>query len=146
MILDTLENIGKYADLNPLFAKVVEFIKENNLNSLSAGVHKIVGDDLFVNIQEAKAKSRQDAKLESHRRMIDIQIPISGTEEHGWSPLSSLNEAPYDETNDISFYGETPQAYYNVKPGQMVIYFPEDGHAPAITPTTLKKAIFKVKC
>ena len=53
MIVDTLENLEKYVSLNPLFAEVVKFLKENDLNELEDGKHSIVGNDLFVNITTA---------------------------------------------------------------------------------------------
>ena len=34
--------------------------------------------------------------------------------------------------------------YFNVKNDQFVVFFPQDGHAPAITPVTLKKIVVKV--
>ena len=38
------------------------------------------------------------------------------------------------------------QTYFTVKPGQMVVFFPQDGHAPCISDKpAIKKAIFKVK-
>ena len=50
MIIDKLENLKKYESVNPLFAKVVEFLQQNDLNALEAGKHEIVGKDLFANI------------------------------------------------------------------------------------------------
>ena len=52
-----------------------------------------------------------------------------------------------DSEFDISFYGDTkPQTYVTCQPGQMVIFFPQDGHAPCISEKpVIKKAIFKVK-
>ena len=58
MIIDKLENLKKYESVNPLFAKVVEFLQQNDLNALEAGKHEIVGKDLFVNIQVAKGTTR----------------------------------------------------------------------------------------
>lgn len=145
MIIDTLSNLERYASLNPLFPEVIKFINQHPLDTLPLGKHAILGDDLFVNIVDAQPKQRPEARLETHRQMIDIQVPLSGTEEHGWSPLSSLPEAAYDEASDISFYDGAASIYYHVSPMQMTIYFPEDAHAPAITPVTLRKAIFKVR-
>ncbi len=34
MVVDTLDNLEKYVSLNPLFAEVVKFIKENDLTKL----------------------------------------------------------------------------------------------------------------
>ena len=31
MIIDTIDNLGKYTSLNPLFADVIEFLKNNDL-------------------------------------------------------------------------------------------------------------------
>ena len=39
MIVDTIDNLDKYIGVNPLFAEVVEFIKNNDLNKLEAGKH-----------------------------------------------------------------------------------------------------------
>ena len=54
MVIDTIDNLEKYATLNPLFKDVVEFIKANDLNTLEEGKHFIKDKDLFVNIQTAK--------------------------------------------------------------------------------------------
>ena len=34
MVVDRLENIEKYASLNPLFAQAIEFLKSHVLNAL----------------------------------------------------------------------------------------------------------------
>ena len=34
MVIDTLENLEKYATLNPLFKDVCNFLKNNDLNAL----------------------------------------------------------------------------------------------------------------
>ena len=104
-------------------------------------------------MQEAPAKSRKEARFESHRRMIDIQVPLSDSEEYGWTPTAALPNGTYDEGCDMTMHDpaapktseDVTQTYFMLHPGQFAIFFPEDGHAPAITPTGLHKAIIKVK-
>lgn len=148
MIIDTLENLGKYVALNPLFADVVDFLEKNDLNVLEQGKHLIKDKDLFVNIQAAKGRTKEAATLETHRNMIDIQIPLDGDETFGYTPLADLPSSfEYNAEKDITKYGDTTaQTYLTLKPGQMGIFFPQDGHAPCITEKAeIKKAIFKVK-
>jgi len=145
MVLDDISQFERYVQLNPLFQKVADFLANNDLSTLEKGKHEIDGEDLFVNIVDAKPKTREEARLETHIKMIDIQIPVSAPEEHGWTPLAALSSAEYDEANDIRFHEGLAQDYFTLRPGQFVIYFPADGHAPAITPNTIRKAIFKVK-
>ena len=147
MIIDTIENLGKYVTLNPLFADVVEFLKNNDLQTIEEGKHFIKDKDLFVNIQVAKGKTQEAAVLETHIEMIDIQIPITCEETFGYTPLCNLPDFEYNAEKDITKYGDTKaQTYVTVKPGQFVIFFPQDGHAPCIiNQPEIKKAIFKVK-
>lgn len=147
MIIDTISNLYKYVGLNPLFADVVEFLKKNDLNTMEEGKHPILGDRLFVNITTTKARSEGEAILETHVEMVDIQLPLDADETYGYTPLQCLPESEYDAEKDISFYGDTkPQTYVTCQPGQMVIFFPQDGHAPCISEKpVIKKAIFKVK-
>ena len=93
MIVDKIENLEKYYSLNPLFREVAEFLRANDMNALSTGIHHIKGDDVFVNIQEAKGKTQQEAVVEYHHKMIDIQIPFNGPETYGYIPTDDLPEA-----------------------------------------------------
>ena len=61
MIIDKIENLKMYESVNPMFAKVVEFLAQNDLNKLEAGKHEIKGKDLFVNIINQKGKTVDDA-------------------------------------------------------------------------------------
>ena len=147
MIIDSIDNLGKYVAMNPLFADVVDFLKSHDLQTLEAGKYPIKDKDLFLNLQMAKGRSQEAAVLETHIEMIDIQIPISGEETCGYTPLQDLPSFEYNAEKDITKYGETKaQTYVTLKPGQIAIFFPQDGHAPCITDAPeIKKAIFKIK-
>lgn len=90
MILDTLENIGKYASLNPLFPKVVEYLQNTDLMAQEPGRVNIDGNKLFVNHNVVKGKMVDDARMETHNAMIDIQIPLSCAEVMGYTPRQYL--------------------------------------------------------
>jgi YhcH/YjgK/YiaL family protein len=147
MIIDTLENLKKYASVNPLFPKVVEFLEKNDLNTLEAGKQEIVGKDLFINVQVAKGKTPDEAVIETHDKMIDIQIPISAAETYGYTPREALPKAEYNAEKDITkIPGLAAESYVTCQPGSFAIFFPQDGHAPCIAGVPeLKKAIFKIK-
>ena len=147
MIIDKLENLRKYAALNLLFADVIEFLKDHDLQTLEAGKYPIKDKDAFLNLQMAKGRSQDAAVLETHVEMIDIQIPLSGEETFGYTPLDDLPDFEYNAEKDITKYGDTKaQTYVTLKPGQMAIFFPQDGHAPCIsTAPEIRKAIFKIK-
>lgn len=147
MIIDQLTNLHKYAGINPLFDNVVRFITEHDLNQLPEGKHTIVEGEAFVNITRTAGKTHRQAALEYHRKMIDIQVPLTAEETFGYTPTEQLPQAPFDEAKDIAkLPGVTPQTYVKVAPGQMAVFFPQDGHAPCISEAAdFKKAIFKIK-
>ena len=54
--------------------------------------------------------------------------------------------APYDESKDIIFYHDQPTSYVDLLPGDFVILFPEDGHAPFVGDgSPISKLIVKVR-
>ena len=67
-------------------------------------------------------------------------------EEMGYTPLNELPDASYNEDNDAAIYpvGMLARDYFNVHKGEFIIFFPQDGHAPAITSVPLKKVVVKV--
>lgn len=146
MVIDTLDNLSKYESLNPLFKDVVEFLKNNDLNALEEGKHQIKGGDLFLNITTAKGKTPEEAVMETHNKMIDIQIPLSVSETYGYSPACTLPVAEYNEVKDITKIPDVvADSYVTCRPGMFAIFFPQDGHAPCISEEPcIKKAIFKV--
>lgn len=145
MIIDTIDNLGKYAALNPLFGKVAEFIAQNDLLSLAAGKYEIEGKDCFLNRNLSRGKTKEEARIESHNLMIDIQIPLNVPEQMGYTPRPELPECEYNDVKDITFYPGLAKEYVTIYPGQFVIFFPQDGHAPCVSEVEIEKAIFKVK-
>ncbi len=146
MIVDTLDNLEKYVVLNPLFADVVAFMKEHKFEDLEDGKHLIKGTDIFLNLTTITPKAEEAAGLEWHRRMIDIQIPLDGEEVYGYTPVATLPETEFNEEKDVAKLSQRSQTYVRVEPGQMAIFFPQDGHAPCISSKErLRKAIFKVR-
>ncbi|MEN6588123.1 MAG: YhcH/YjgK/YiaL family protein [Proteiniphilum sp.] len=146
MIVDNLANAANYFSLHPLFEKAFEYIRQLNLETVATGSVEIEGRQLRASIVETALKPVEAARLEAHKKFIDIQIPVAKAETFGWKSLSSLSSSVsgYDEANDIEFFTEKPSALVTVLPGEFVIFSPEDGHAPLIGEGSTKKIILKV--
>lgn len=92
-------------------------------SKLEDGKHFIKESNLFVNITTAHGKSEEDAVLETHRKMIDIQIPLDNEETYGYTPLADLPEVEYNEAKDVTKYpGVKAQTLVTCKPGQFAIF------------------------
>lgn len=148
MIIDKIENLKQYVSLNPLFPKVIEFLENTDLNTLENGKHEIEGKDLFVNIMDTVGKSKETATMETHKNMLDIQIPLNTDETFGYTPTELLPDCPYNAEKDATKYpGVQGEGFVTCHPGMMAIFWPQDGHQPCISESeNIHKAVFKVKC
>ena len=145
MVIDSLKNMRHYESLNPLFKKAFDYIEQTDLNTLEPGKIVLIENELIVNVNQIGPKTKEEAKLETHDEYVDIQVPISGVEIMGYTQRVDLPEAEYDAAIDMTLYDGAAANYLTVTPGMITLFFPEDGHAPGITSTGLKKIIIKVK-
>ncbi|HEU4891582.1 MAG TPA: YhcH/YjgK/YiaL family protein [Vicinamibacterales bacterium] len=147
MVLDALSQLNRYLDLHPRFRVIADAIASRNLAALLPNRYEIDGARLYLSIDENDGRGHARARLESHRRYIDIQVTLAGDEEIGWRPVSECYgpTAAFDEHRDIQFYGDIPQTWLAVPPGFFAIFFPHDAHAPLAGAGRLKKAIFKIE-
>ncbi|MDP4277327.1 MAG: YhcH/YjgK/YiaL family protein [Bacteroidota bacterium] len=146
MILDSLKNSDAYCALHPLLKKAFDYIKSHDLSVIEPGKIVVDGDRLFISVSELNGKTPEAAKMEGHQKYIDIQIVLKGEEKMGWTAIEHCTHVlePYNSEKDIAFFTDKPTAFIDVQPGEFVIFFPEDGHAPAIGDGPIKKAIVKV--
>lgn len=105
MIFDTIANAERYASLHPLFPKAFDFIRNTDLLALAPGRYPIVGEDLFVIVEQAPGRTREVAKLECHRKYIDIQLVLEGMDEMGWKALADCKNpvSEFKTEKDIQF-------------------------------------------
>lgn len=147
MILESLNNTKRIESLHPLFKQAFDYLKSTDFSKMEDGKYELEGSRLYVNIASIFGKEKKDAAIETHKKYIDIQMPLLGVEKIGWKPGSELQQesVPYKEEKDIAFYIDQPTAYTKIYPGQFAIYFPEDGHAPGIGQGNIRKVIVKVQ-
>ena len=146
MIIDRLDEAHRYFPLHPLFPRAFEILWSPDLSSLHAGKHQIEGDRLYLVIALEEGVGMDRAVLEAHRRYIDIQFVIEGTDMIGWKPVRECTHVrqPYDESKDVELYGGKPASWSPVAGPGFALYFPGDAHAPLGGTGRLRRAIVKV--
>ena len=146
MIADSLKNYKSYLGIAPRLTKAFEFILNNDIAAMEDGRHNIDGDEIFAMVSSPELKQPENAPVETHKKYLDIQLVLSGSERFGWIAAEELAapSAPFDEAKDICFWEDKPTMYFDLHVGQMAIFLPEDGHAPMIGEGKIKKCIVKV--
>ncbi len=146
MILDRLENAEHYYAMHPNFEKAFAFLRQSNLAALPAERYDIDGDRVFCMISKGPGRSRAEAKLEAHRKYIDIQYVIAGSDDMGWKPTADceLVETAYNAEKDIEFFNDEPDSWTEVPAASFVIFFPQDAHAPLVGSKEIHKAVLKI--
>ena len=147
MIIDSIDNSARIEGLHPLFKKAFDYLKSIDFSLLEVGKTQIEKEDIICMVSVIEGKEKGKTPLETHHKYIDIQLPVSAPEIYGWKPLCELADLSviYNTENDISFFEDSPEAYYKVNPGNFVVFFPEDAHAPGIGNGTIKKIVMKIK-
>lgn len=148
MVVDRLAESGRYLRMHPLFQQAFEFLNQvaSDPERFADGRHTLVEGKLVVILERAEGRAQAGARLEAHRKMIDIQLVLSGEERIGWRPQPEclgIVEA-YSADRDIEFYSEQPTTWLDLRRGDFAIFFPTDAHAPLAGSGPLRKAIAKV--
>lgn len=147
MILSDLKHSERIESLHPLFKTLFDYVKSHDLLHTELGRIEIDGENLFINNVAAEGVPAEQQPLEAHRAYIDVHILLEGTERIGWKSIKSVsNETkPYEAENDCALYTEPASAYIDLQPGEFLIVYPEDPHAPLIGNGKIRKLIGKVK-
>jgi YhcH/YjgK/YiaL family protein len=146
MILAKLTEADRYATLHPLFARAFEFLRTTDLGALEPGKHAIQGEQLFAIVESCPGRTRAEAKLECHRRYIDIQLVLEGIDEMGWKPVVECADpqTDYDAARDIRFFNDAPSSWIATPPGSFCLFFPDDAHAPLVSAGRIRKVVVKI--
>ncbi|HEX9784684.1 MAG TPA: YhcH/YjgK/YiaL family protein [Opitutaceae bacterium] len=148
MILDTLANADRYADMHPDFARGFAYLAEFSAE-IPDGRDDIDGDRVFALVQTVQTAPASEKRFEAHRRYIDIQYVLSGKEVMEHSPVGDLTPSgAFDEGKDVGFFHDPAGATrLLVTEGTFAIFFPHDGHKPccaAAESATVRKIVIKV--
>jgi YhcH/YjgK/YiaL family protein len=146
MILAKLTETDRYAALHPLFARAFDFLSNTDLKALAPGKHALQGDQLFAIVEACAGRTRSEAKLECHRRYIDIQLVLEGVDEMGWMSVAECVDpaTDYDNARDIRFFNDAPASWITTPPGSFCLFFPDDAHAPLVSAGAIRKVVVKI--
>ena len=149
MIFDKLSNAKQYYKLSEKLQKGFDFLNNTDLLNLPDGRYEILGDEIYANVQFLETKPKDEKKWEVHRKYIDIQYIIKGSECMGYGLLEEFCDVveEYDDKKDVEFLQGDKFNYINLKQGEFVVFYPNDVHAPMLAVSELeniKKVIVKV--
>ncbi|QAR31026.1 DUF386 domain-containing protein [Ornithobacterium rhinotracheale] len=147
MVLSNLKNSSRYEHLHPAFKKAFDYIKSHDLLHTELGKIELEGEDLFIINSHSDLKPKEEQVLEYHRKYIDIQVLLQGTECIGWKDLDACTDElqAYSAEKDCGLYRDAATSYLELQPGEFVIFYPEDAHAPVIGEGSVRKLVVKVK-
>ena len=146
MILDRIEQADLYVSVNPHLAKAFAFLRQEGLDKLPDGRHDIDGDNVYAIIIRGTGQTRSKAKLEMHRKYIDLQYVVSGGDDMGWKTykLCKNSAGDYNPETDAELFSDTPSVWLTLVPGDFAVFFPEDAHAPGAGQREFHKVVVKV--
>jgi YhcH/YjgK/YiaL family protein len=146
MIADTLRNAHLYRGLSPRIALAFDYLRGMDLRGAVPGTREIDGTLVYAMVQEYETLPPAQGVWEAHRRHIDLQLLVAGTERIGYAHVARLTPGVYDPARDVlPLAGEG--SFLTLGPGDFMLLFPEDAHMPKIAagvPAAVRKIVVKI--
>lgn len=128
MIKAKLSSAKKYSSIHPAFQMCFETLAEIAKDFKVGEITK--GDVRFL-CQSYQTKPESEKKLEVHRKFIDIQFLVSGTEKIFFGDIDDFDvKVPYNPEKDAEFLQGKMTDSTTLKANEFAIFFPEDAHKP----------------
>lgn len=104
---------------------------------------------IYVNVEEYFTYAREERTFESHKKYIDYQYIIEGSEVIELAPVNKLRKkTSFDYQKDIDFYWNNyigEKIFLNS--GEGIFIYPETGHMPCLSSSEtmkVRKAVAKI--
>ncbi|MBI3580566.1 MAG: YhcH/YjgK/YiaL family protein [Nitrospinae bacterium] len=149
MIMDKIENAGRYFSPDSPMAAGIEFVRRAAREDLPDGRYEVGGEGAYATVQTYLTESAKGKRPETHRKYADIQALIKGREIIGWLPAKGLEkEKEYDPERDVEFHkNSADETRLLLKPGLFAVFYPADAHKPgcsAASPEVVRKVVVKI--
>mgnify|MGYP002859837717 CR=1 FL=1 len=146
MIIDKAGRLPDYAALLPHL--------QAGLDAVAAlGAHPAVGryefEGGYLMIQRGTTSPAAQGDFEAHRRYIDVQIMLEGSEEVIWEETAALAESlPYDAERERALYHGEVKHVFTIEAGMAWVAFASDAHKACkhtgTTPRNYLKVVMKL--
>lgn len=152
MIYDMIDNLSLYRDL-PGLEKIIQFLNQHPLHTLTPGSYQIDGDNLYANVDEYQTFPHSERRFELHHLHTDLQLLISGEEiiQVGY-PHDVREELPKEGEGDFYFHQVAPHSHSSLilRPGIFALIPPHHPHRPCLqtaenTAVPIRKIVFKIR-
>ena len=146
MILDRIERFQQYSRCVPELYDAIKFAQKVKNENIPVGKYPMQNG--FILVQEGATRKFEEADFEAHRKYIDIQILISGTEYLEYTDIQQLTtKVQFNDEKDLELL-DGCGCKIEIKPDMFYVMYPADGHKPCchqVVPTNYKKVIAKIK-
>lgn len=150
MITGDIHHLEAYEkQLPPFIRQCLSAIRDFDFNSVLDGKYELCG--CTMSVESPATEPEEERKLEGHKKFIDIQFEIKGSEE--WIGVESIFDSPRAlesyEDRDLYFFESHREKESKVyfTEGRFAVFFPEDLHRPLCQgrkgKEILRKAVMK---
>lgn len=143
MITDNIKNLKNYDIVSQ---KVLDFLLDLDANT-EAG-HYEIDENAYANVDIYNTKPVENCKFEAHKKFIDIQMLLQGSEELDYININGLEVSEaYDENRDVMFFQnpkKTPDTL-QLEPFKFALIYPHEAHRPQMgAGQQVKKVVVKI--
>lgn len=127
----------------------INYISNLECDNLESGKYS-VNDNFYYMVQKYETKPVEECRLESHRKYIDIQWMVEGSEAMDIANTGALSVSePYDNEKDIVYWNDPKYMMRTVlKKGAYIVLYPENAHRGCIKLeecNNVKKIVGKIR-
>lgn len=145
MIIDLLDNMEQYATFIPRLAEGLACLQQHSQET-SVATYYFEGG--YLMLQTGTTRARDDGSFEVHKKYLDVQVLLDGSEFVVWADAAELEvSVPYDEQKDKALL-DGHGSVVEIRPGMCYICTPHDAHKACRhieTPTSYRKAVLKLE-
>ena len=150
MFYSNINDIRKYNNLYPQrILEALDYLQKNDFTKIEAGKHEINGEKMFAVVVDLTTTAMSEQKPESHKKYIDVQYLVYGSEMIGVAHDAGKNpivEAASDR--DCYYYDQVDnEIQLPMSAGDFAVFFPFDIHRPGCqrgAAMPIRKVVIKV--
>lgn len=149
MFTGHLQRIHQYSYLQDNLRQKITLALEHIMHDPTTEEKVIEEGDLWYNIIEAQTVLTTERQFEIHKEYIDVHVLLDGQEYMGYAHDELVVNDLHMVDQDVYFGTSTEGRYLEMKPGEIVMFFPNEIHKPLCHLTgqakKVRKAIIKIR-